>query len=78
MSLIAGAGGLPLRVEPQPPPPAPGPITVNNDNVAPPGTGKILLVTPAFVPGKPLENTLYEGWVYALVLLEEQQFAGAV
>jgi subtilisin-like proprotein convertase family protein len=38
-------------------------------------SGKILLAKPALV-GNPLEDTLYEGWLYALVVTPAGNFAG--
>ena len=52
-------------------------IPVNNDNVNPlqAGTGRIVLAAPAYT-GIPLEDTLYEGWVYAAVATAGGAFGG--
>jgi subtilisin-like proprotein convertase family protein len=53
-------------------------INISNDGVDPgtnAGNGRITLATPALT-GNPLENTLYEGWCYAVISTAGGAFGG--
>src|SRR5262249_51220617 len=52
------------------------PIPVKNDTVSPNGQGgRILLATPN-LSANPLQNTFYQGWVYAAVVKTDGSLAG--
>ncbi len=74
MNVLNGGAGVPLRVDqdvagrPQ--------IPVGNLGTSPSGiNGRIQLATPALT-GNPLEDTLYEGWLYATVITAGGQLQG--
>ena len=75
MSLLNGGAGVPTRRDIDNNPDTP--IPVDSPTGTPNGAnGRIVLAVPAFVPGKTLENTLYEGWVFAAVSTAGGVFQG--
>ena len=75
MSVRNGGAGVPLRRDIDNTPDTQ--IPVLNPLVGPGGAnGRIVLAVPAFVTNNPLENTLYEGWLYATVSTTTGVFQG--
>jgi subtilisin-like proprotein convertase family protein len=65
-SLMAGGGGDPLIQDIDKNPPVP--VTLAQDSNTPNGAkGRIVLAAPALT-GSPLQDLLYEGWLYAAVV----------
>jgi subtilisin-like proprotein convertase family protein len=77
MILLGGNQGNGIRRDVDVTPTTPPAITINNDNVNPSqaGSGRIDLGVPALT-GNPLKDTLYEGWIYAVVNTGGGAFGG--